>query len=496
MTVDRFPLSRWRYPISRVLEGRVFPLGRPPFAPFPSVSNMINAYLCPVALVHDLIHGMNNALSVQYPMSRRGNHFHDFISEIKILISSGTINVGVDSNSLLRNIQSRFTEFSRSRRFQLGESTEIWSNYIEPWVSRKIQESELQEIKENGNIFFEVSVANDKFRLPLANGNRKYPLNGRIDEINISKKKIIERTIKENPNSNHPPLLKDYQVWLYWKLLCSIDNDKLPSQWRDIDFSSFDLVVETPTRDYNVKERPEFINNTHSAFAWIDDIGSSESTGVFREAYENARCSPENPDTNCSHPFINCFPKSYPYPRCRPEIRQTFQPWYRLLLWERMWKGDLWKYRTLILNNNQLKDLGLIEETNIISMQDNEIKIELSRDNVFGSGYDDFTIIPFGTLHCGIRLDARLNRTEGNRLILKLNKRIPIISDEAILLESSENNTSIMRNIPLTFLDRGSQQALFKLKTKMGAQTLQASERRSIIQLLESIFGTRNLSRG
>ena len=62
MTVERHPLPRWRYPRNEVLRNQVFASGRPPFTPFPTVTNLVNANLCPVALYHDLIHGIENAL--------------------------------------------------------------------------------------------------------------------------------------------------------------------------------------------------------------------------------------------------------------------------------------------------------------------------------------------------------------------------------------------------------------------------------------------------
>jgi len=119
---------------------------------------------------------------------------------------------------------------------------------------------------------------------------------------------------------------------LLWKIICSLlKEENLPNEWRGIRFEDFELVVETPYYDFVISDNQNFINYTHSAYAWINDISISESLGIFGEVFENAQCAPENPYTECGPPFINCFPRRYPFPCCRPEIRQTFQPWYRLL---------------------------------------------------------------------------------------------------------------------------------------------------------------------
>ena len=91
MTVERHPLPRWRYPRSDVLRNQVFASGRPPFALFPTVTNLINANLCPVALYHDLIHGIENALirGDLRTVKRRGELFHNFIAYLKLSIKNG-----------------------------------------------------------------------------------------------------------------------------------------------------------------------------------------------------------------------------------------------------------------------------------------------------------------------------------------------------------------------------------------------------------------------
>ena len=497
MTVERHPLPRWRYPRNEVLRNQVFASGRPPFAPFPTVTNLINANLCPVALYHDLIHGIENALVRDdlRTVKRRGELFHNFVAYLKLSIKNGDFELRGDIPSQLSSIQNMFLSFSQSQGFQIYESNDIWRLYVRPWVERKLDNGELQSITSDSQIFFEISVANPHVPFPLENGVRNYPLRGRIDEIDLTQRRIIERTIRGGQEDSSLTFLKDYQIWVLWKILCSLRAEHLPNEWGGIRFEDFEMVVETPHQDFVIFDNQDFVNDTHWAYAWINDISISEVPGVFSEVFENAQCAPENPHTECGHPFINCFPRRYPFPRCRPEIRQTFQPWYRLLLWEQMWKGHLWHYQLLMLDRKELLNLGIIVETNVVSVQDNQIELEImgGEANTL-RGYEYCTVIPYGTVFCGLKLDARLVSTRKNNIVLQLSGILPTISQEAILLLSPDIPAPVMKEPPI-FLEKQIQSALFRLK-HIGAQNEERAQRRSLLQLLESIFGTRALRRG
>ena len=497
MTVERHPLSRWQYPRDDVLRNQIFASGKPPFAPFPTVTNLINANLCAVALYHDLIHGIENAFVRGNPrtLKRRGELFHNFVAYLKLSIRNGDFELRGDIPSQVSSIQNMFLRFSQSQGFQICESNDIWKLYVRPWVERKLENGELQSISSDSQIFFETSVANSHVPFPLGSGVRNYPLRGRIDEINLTQKRIIERTTRGGYEDNSPPFLKDYQIWLLWKIICSFREENLPNEWRGINFEDFELVVETPCRDFVISDNQNFTNDTHSGYAWINDISTSELPGVFSEVFENAQCAPESPHSECGHPFINCFPRRYPFPRCRPEIRQTFQPWYRLLLWEQMWKGHLWHYQLLMLDREELLNLGIIVETSVVSVQDNQIELEIvGREANTLKGYEYCTIIPYGTVFCGLKLDARLVSTRNNNIVLQLSGILPRISEEAILLLSPDIPAPIIKEPPI-FLEQQAQSALFRLK-HIGAQNEERARQRSLIQLFESIFGTRPLRRG
>jgi len=162
MTVERYPLSRWRYPRSEVLRNQVFASGRPPFGPFPKVTNLVNANLCPVALYHDLIHGIESALirGDLRTLKRRGKLFHNFVAYLKLSIRNGDFKLRGDIPSQLSSIQNMFLRFSQSQGFQISESNDIWRLYIRPWVGRKLESGELQSITSDTKYFL-------KFRLQI-----------------------------------------------------------------------------------------------------------------------------------------------------------------------------------------------------------------------------------------------------------------------------------------------------------------------------------------
>lgn len=362
-------------------------------------------------------------------------------------------------------------------------------------MRHKLRKKELQSISAEDKIFFEISVANFYVPFPYKSGKRSYPLRGRIDELDIKRERIIERTIKGSPEDKKPPPLEDYQVWLLWKILCSLRKDQLPLLWNSINFRDFELIVETPHRDFPVSDKNrDYIDKTHSAYIWIHSISISESAGIGQEVYQNRACTPLNVNQGCGL-IRTCYPRNYPLPQCRSEIKQVFKPWYQYLLWERMWKGDLFQYQLLGLNKTELKEKGLILEGKIISIDEDKIQLEMGKEVGVVRGYNEYTIIPFGTLFCGEVRKAKLLGIKGSRLIMKIQDKGIYPLKDAILLPSPLESVSPLLQEPSTFLEEQTQSGLLKLQ-QSGALKKEKAEDRSWIQLLEAVFGIKQLKRG
>lgn len=501
MIEKRTPLSKWSYPQKDVLHDKVFPSGNPRFGPFPTVTNLLNAVFCPVAIWHDLLHGRDYALlggPDYYEVKRRGALFQGFIAYLKKSLMEGRCKLShYNIPAQEERIKSLFHSFAKKYGYVFNAREDLWRSYAGPWVKRKLQKEELQRISpsDKGKIFFEISIANYYIPFSYQGGKKSYPLKGRIDEIDIERKCIIERTIKGSPSDDNPPTLKDYQIWLLWKLLCSLKRDQLPLQWNSINFGEFELVVETPHKDFLVpRENSNYIENTHSAYAWIHDISISESQERGKEVYENRACTPVNPNQECG--LLNtCYYRNYPYPQCRPEIKQTFKPWYQYLLWERIWKGDIFQYQLLGLLKEELIEKGLILEGRIVSFNNDRIELEISKDIGSLGGYNEYTIIPFGTLFCGEHMKAKLSEVKANRLIMEFQNEWMPLSRTAILLPNILESSSPLLQEPPAFLEEQKQRGLLKLQ-QSGAIKEKHAKDRSWIQLLEAIFGIKLLSRG
>ena len=77
----RAPLKRWPSVTKDVLlEGR-YKAGHPPFGPFPTVTNVVNAAICPVACVHDLLYGIDDA-QVDLGIVRGLDYYSGMVFEI------------------------------------------------------------------------------------------------------------------------------------------------------------------------------------------------------------------------------------------------------------------------------------------------------------------------------------------------------------------------------------------------------------------------------
>jgi hypothetical protein len=501
MTADRTPLKSWKYPEKNCLLGDVFPSGRPKFGPFPDVTNLMNANLCPVAIYHDLLHGLGNALIKPFGNEQRiGDLYHSFIAFLKFSIIRKEFKIeGYEFQTQVGVIRDQFFSFARQKNFPEESINEVYKVFIEPWIKRKINENYLQSLNPSDHIFFEISVGNAKIPFDLNQGLRHYPLHGRLDEIDLERKQLIERTLKGEADDDKPPLLKDYQVWLLWKILTSLKPDQLPQNWKNSDFNSFNLIVETPYKDFIIdRENKKFLFDTHAAYCWINDISISTNPRVNAEVYENQSCTFLNPEIECVHQFINCFSKNYPFPECRYDIKTQFKPWYRLLLWEKLWEGDLLQYQFFMLSRQELLKQRIISEGKICGYEKNKLTLEITDDNFsWLGGFDEFIIIRYGSIFCGKREKAKLidiNKKE-RRIVFELNSYDSKFLSNAILFPVINEVTPPIIQEPPSYLKRNMQKGLLKMQ-RVGAIKLQKAKERSVIQMMEGVFGKKQIRRG
>ncbi|MEM2522797.1 MAG: hypothetical protein QXW82_06580 [Candidatus Bathyarchaeia archaeon] len=484
-------LSRWRRPDRDTLLENVYKCGTPNFDPFPTVTDVMNAAHCSVAAVHNILYGRDNALIEGSGREiGMGRLFHEFISHLKSEISAGRRFRDIPQ---IRYLYENFARYEDERK-----RIECWQYYIEPWCRRKL--NEISKIPKDTNAFFEVSVANAYVPFSYEQGERTYPLMGKIDEVNIENRVLIERTTMGKPNDDHPPRLKDYQLWLLWKVLCSIDNEKYPEIWRNINFDDFNLIVETPYRDFLVKkDNPEFERLTHTAYAWIHDI-LFERRGIH-EAYERRSCTFLNQMEDCGLRWL-CYGRRRPRPfrTVREEMHSDFRRIYVLLAYELLWSKHLFRYQLTMLDRSTLEELGLTTSGRILNFENGNLEIELEPQQMerflaqriageLGGYY-----IVFGSFFVGVKLKGAFVEQKGeNRVIINTtNVRVPHSSTALIVQTDPEISTYIDQP---WFLTEWLQRDLYSLES-WGLERDDRATSNPTIRLLEAIFGVDRLCKG
>jgi len=485
-------LAKWNYPRHEILE-QVYPAGKPPFDPFPNVTELINAFHCPRAIYHYLHHAEEGACIPRTATAgwRSGETFHGFIELVKNSIIEGKLSFG--SKNPQQAINYSWSLFINSNLSKNIEKYDVfWKQYIEPWIRRK--SNELASLGPNSKNYFELTVANTKIQFKTIEGGiRNYPLTGRIDEIDLNQKQIIERTLR---NEITP---KDYQVWLLWKILCSIDKSQYPENLKDVDFSTFDLIVETPTTDTKVdKINPEFEYRTHDCYAWIHDLTFDPK--AVAEAYLNSACTYEN-KKDCGLSWM-CYAHKWPFPMCRGEMRRKFKDMYRALLWEKIWGYDLFQYRFLSLEQDKLEKQALLCRATIVPKSQRNKTFQVRIDNPLQAGLiwakasddtDRFLVI-FGNFSIGRRHRATMARIAPNLFSVRIeNGGQPSLSSQP-LIATTGTDFLVSEEHP-TYLITGLQKDLHNLEFR-GAKNPDRAQGDSKIQVLEAIFGSRPITRG
>jgi hypothetical protein len=466
----------WQYPNSEVLEERRYKADRPPFFYFPSVQTIVNFAVCPVAGVHDMIYGIDDALMDPHVRMGTGKLFHEFVSYLKASLAGRTL------PCTLPSILSLYDDFARWKPPEVARSCK--ASYVRPWADRKLKE--LMRIGGDTQQYFELRALGT-VRL----GTVKYPLHGTIDELDVTEKKIIERTIR--PGS--PPFMKDFQVWLYWKLLCGIPKEERPELWSKENFENYELVVETPWGDYPVdKYNPEFESWAKDAYAWISDLSSSKATYAIKEAFDEARrfCTKEHCWDECRLYHRFCFARSWKFPGARKAMHARIRKFYLSLLYEQMWNHHLFLYQQLKLPQTRLDGWkvfrGRVERQEADTLYirfETPLGAFLEREEeeeIYG-----FDVI-FGNLRMGLAREARkVGRWEDGLKIKVLIAGRPLPSQINILLPS----TSVFKEGPW-FLCRNKQRAMRSFE-RWGLELEEKAKRNVFVQLVESSFGVKKL---
>jgi len=499
--VLRQPLKVWRWPRREHLLEEVYRRGAPPFDPFPSIQDVVDAVLCPMTVVHRTYHGLHGALRGPRGLAEgEGEHFHRFMSILKSDIALGRRRPD-DAFSLLRMYCS-----------WKGLDAETESNlrrYLSFWMKRK--RDSLNELWNQGpGIFFEVHVAT----INVTFGGRKvrYPIHGLIDEIDTINKKIIERTLRGNENDGIPPFLKDFQVWLQWKVLTSIKRNLIPKTLRNENFEKYELIVETPYRDFRVeRNQPLFEEWAEDALAWISDI--TRSSIAISDAWRNRGhhtrpCNFGDEIEECAWARMACYCRRWRYPERRSALRASLRPLYRALYNEQLWAHDLLLHQ--LASMEQHDDPALRDELKGLLMGRNiyPIKVESTLEGGRCTVRIDNTVseslletiqdenlsfdVLFGAFSFGLRrrafllLDDEETNPEEGRYVMLIERINETEGMSAFLIKGL-----LLKEDPW-FLKRLVQRALFSLE-KWGMDKEDRAQNHTTVRLIDTLFGPHRL---
>jgi hypothetical protein len=496
--VPRQPLRVWRWPRQEHLLEQVFRRGPPPFDPFPSIQDIVDAVLCPVTVVHRTYHGLHGALSGPRGIARgEGDHFHRFVSILKSNIALGKRRLD-EAFSLLRMYCS-----------MEGLDADSESNlrrYLSYWLRRK--RDSLDELWGQGpRIFHEVHVStiNATFR---EKRDVRYPVHGVIDEIDTINKRIVERTLKGNENDSNPPFLEDFQVWLQWKVLTSINRDLFPDILRNENFQDYDLIVETPYRDFTIEKNQSLFEEwAEDALAWISDI--ARSSVAISDAWQNKghhtrSCSIGNEIEECYFARVACYHRRWRYPERRSTLHASLGPIYKALYNEQVWVHDLLLYQ--LTKMEQDADLNfkselrrLLTGRNIYpleieeNIEDNRYRVKIDetvRMSLVEEVQDEnlsFDLL-FGSFSVGLRrrayllLDEIETNPEDGRYVVYIEGMDGTERMNAFLLRGL-----LLKEDPW-FLKRLVQQAVFSLE-KWGVDREDRANNHVAVRLIDTLFG-------
>lgn len=482
-----FPVQRWRRPSPELLAGERSIGGPPPFNPFLTATMLWEAHLCPVAAIHELLHGLSIRLGDRShpgrsPYFLSGEAWHRYIARLRLRIASGQLPLPGDVGHALAIIRHDFEEWAEGH-VSYPDRDEIWRGAVEPYVRTRLHRGQLAAIVGHA-LLPEVTVGNAHVEIPLDSGGRRYPIEARIDELNLTIGAAIERTSLDT-NSALPH--KMIQLAVIAAILRSLPAAGIPQQWSAVRQVHL-FLLETPTDTIVVNPASHGLNDAiHEAAAIIRDIAASELTE--RAIRQQAQCTPYSAHDICSHPYLNCFYNVPTHPRARIPINRNIRTLCRAELYELLWQRDLAKYRLYspgIAGNAYPGLLIDILRTGRDAQGRSFVEARLVNGGLPGIEYATLIV---GTPFLGVRHEGRIeeDQSTGTFRVYCDVIGLPLRTPGSGVLWPAVDQGFLLENVPY-FLIRNRQRQLFTLR-RIGTDNLQVAQQEAVLQLLESVFG-------
>jgi hypothetical protein len=435
---------------------------------------MVKTAFCPLLAVHEMFHGLSSPLvdpEAETRVYHAGELFHQLAAEVKVEVGSGRLPPSVDA------IMPEVLKAAAMRARQRTEIKDV-EYYIRPWIASRLREGNLAA---GTKTLFEVQVIG-WVKFSADSESLTAPVVGRIDELDLERNRLVERTTRGEKNSPNPPLLKDYQVWLLWKILTSLEPEDIPKPWR-ANYRNVELVVETPHNCYTVrKDNPEFEKLSIFVLSWIHDFAEPyRGPLAVADAYKVSipPCRAHRKHRECGVNY--CIWKRRTYPRSRPQFWED----YRALFQEVMWRRDLTLYRLLCLQPAELVRLGVLCQGKIKSWERGRIILEMDASNLrvlrrIDPGETECRLL-VGTPKFGVEVPASVEEQSGSTCRVAYSAAKLPETDYAFLLFPE---ALVLKSAPF-FLNKLRQRHLYSLE-KWGKDKKEEAEKDPTIQLLEA----------
>jgi len=490
----------WNRPPGPVLRGGAFAKDTPPFDPFPEITQVTKGY-CSRAIFHDLFWGrthLGHHDSWAVGQQDIGEGYHRLLGQFRTDIATERISVGqLRDRQIADGLAQDYVDNFIGRNHVALATGDRLRDVFRIYVARKWSDGELHELP-GKKLLTEVDVANPHCCFVMGNVTRHYPLRGRIDELNVSRGVLVERTLEQDPlDGDRPPPYKSWQAWLYAQAIQTLEEFRRPASLASIWEEPLQIVVETPEREYTVHADESFYEVVRNAYYWIQAVfrGASESSAI-----SEAACTSDNPRDWCTHCLLDCYNIPVAYPSRRDELRRLCARYARAFLNERLWEYDLWFYRQCLLPEAILEEDGQRIPARIVQVMDDRVRVGVNahdanairgKRELFGipAATGNFFLgrqlrlspvnVPLRRNEQRVECEFRMNRDEG---------RLLRDATEIELFTPPDDDLSLLSEKPPGHLRDMDRRRLGRL-LKIGAQSASTAQRSGVIRALQMITG-------
>lgn len=397
-------VNGWRFPRQPVLLGQRLASGPPPFGPVLTPTYICDAWLCPLAAYYSLLSDIHPLPERRGRRWSSGTTYHRMIARLRGELAGGQFVIPGGSRVVQEQaVRQRIFEMAREMAVDQAFVQELWSTAIEPYVARKLASGELTRLRGN-DLITEVAVLCPDVQVPTNDGgHRTYPFHGVIDELDASAGRLIERTIRGDPQDNEAPGGKDLQARLLRRILSSISLAERPEGWERTDW---EVIVETPFKDFSISVDSSDTVAIHEGAAWADLI--CRDPRIWRACLTHAQCSPTQSHLGTGD-RCPAWRRRPPYPRSRQQLLRDCAWARRLLMYEYLWRHDLFWYRIMLQTAGQL---GLLVPIQVTGMVGDRILL----DPASPVGNPAYALVVFGTVALGLYRAGDFEDVGGGRL--------------------------------------------------------------------------------